>query len=344
MRVLPAHASKAMGGAPRPGRAQLFYSVKQAAGRSLQQYKRQPKRTGTSHLCTFRHGPRIRSFEIYRSECLNLTRRRFFFLEISSPGWGCICIWQGPLPRKRVAREEVTAKTFFAACPAVMSSHGNSAPLPRIAAKVTLVGRPLPKHPLDSRRCQGSACQDNSLLRGDEENNELHTPFMNRNDQKKLQEENIRLKHELEDLRSQYDLLIDGKNECFDERRVNLLKAQILQLERQVLLLTEGLSSRAALTLEFNSSLETVTDKLSSFLSTEGAPSEVIIPRPALLQIIETCQVMRLKLQRNHQASDLSKLALPWTLGGNFVIQPITLLDLCYGKIENLNLRYVVRT
>ncbi|XP_053149817.1 uncharacterized protein LOC128344194 isoform X2 [Hemicordylus capensis] len=161
---------------------------------------------------------------------------------------------------------------------------------------------------------------------------------MNRNDQKKLQEENIKLKHELEDLRSQYGhLLEEGKNECFDERRVNLLKAQVLQLERQVVLLTEGLSSQAALMLELNTSLEALIDKLS----VEGTVSEVTISRLELLQIIEICQTMRLKLQRNQQTADLSKLALPWTLGRNLVIQPVTLLDLCYGKMENLNLRYV---
>ncbi|XP_061479007.1 uncharacterized protein LOC133383046 isoform X11 [Rhineura floridana] len=219
------------------------------------------------------------------------------------------------------------------------SSSERPVPLPRATAKV---GKPLPKLPTGNLLSQSSACQDNSLLRGDKQNNELHTPFMNKNDQKKLQEENIRLKHELEDLRSQYEqLLEEGKNECFDERRISLLKAQVLQLERQVLLLTEGLSSQAALMLELNTSLEALAGKLSSFLSTEGTVYEETIPRSELLQVIEICQAMTLKLQRNQQISDLSKLALPWTLGRNLAIPPITLLDVCYGKIENLNLRYV---
>lgn len=39
--------------------------------------------------------------------------------------------------------------------------------------------------------------------------------------------------------RSQYEQLIEeGKNKCFDERRVSFLKAQALQLERQVILHT----------------------------------------------------------------------------------------------------------
>nr|XP_056704981.1 uncharacterized protein LOC130477006 [Euleptes europaea] len=221
-----------------------------------------------------------------------------------------------------------------------MSSRGcRPASVPRTSAKV---GRPSSKSPASSHLFLDSSFQDNSVLRRDEHNNEIHTPFMNRSEQKKLLEENIRLKYELEDLRSQYEQLIEeGRNECFDERRVNLLKAHVLQLERQVVLLTEGLSSRAALLVEFNASLEAFTDKLSSFLSTKESALEVPIPRPEFLQIIEICHAVRQKLHRNQQTSDLSKLALPWTLGGNLTAQPMTLLDLCYGKIENLNLRYV---
>ncbi|XP_060091631.1 uncharacterized protein LOC132569508 [Heteronotia binoei] len=221
-----------------------------------------------------------------------------------------------------------------------MNSRGDRpASLSRTSVKV---GRSLSKNPAGSHLFPDSVCQDNSLFRGDEQNAEIQTPFMNRNEQKKLLEENIILKHELEDLRSQYEQLIEeGKNECFDERRVSLLKAQVLQLERQVLLLTEGLSSRAALLLEFNASLEAFTDKLSSYLSTEESALEVSIQHAEFLQIIEICHAMKQKLHRNQQTSDLSKLALPWTLGGNVITQPMTLLDLCYGKTENLNLRYV---
>ncbi|XP_013911748.1 PREDICTED: uncharacterized protein LOC106540955 [Thamnophis sirtalis] len=212
-------------------------------------------------------------------------------------------------------------------------------PLPRTATKV---GKPKPKDPASNHLPLYSVYHDNWLLREDEHNNEHYILYKNLNDYKKLQEENIKIKNELEDLRSQYEQLIEeGKNKCFDERRVSFLKAQALQLERQVVLLTEGLNSRTVLMLELNTSLEALNDKVSSFLSTEGTPSKVIIPHPELLQIVEMCQTMRYKLHRHQQISDLSKLALPWTPGGNLVVQPITLLDVCYGKIENLNLRYV---
>ncbi|KAM3848113.1 uncharacterized protein M6D78_004751 [Vipera latastei] len=212
-------------------------------------------------------------------------------------------------------------------------------PLPRTAAKV---GKPKLKDPASDHLPLCSAYHDNWLLREDEHNNEHYILHKNVNDYKKLQEENIKIKNELKDLRNQYEQLIEeGKNKSFDERRASFLKAQALQLERQVVLLTEGLNSRAVFMLELNTSLEALIDKVSFFLSTEGTASKAIIPHPELLQIIEMCQTMRYKLQRHQQVSDLSKLALPWTLGGNLIVQPITLLDVCYGKIENLNLRYV---
>ncbi|XP_036382728.1 uncharacterized protein LOC118776475 [Megalops cyprinoides] len=61
------------------------------------------------------------------------------------------------------------------------------------------------------------------------------TPSLKDNtDTERLQRENAKLKMELEDLRAQYQqLLEEGKEETFDERRVNLLKAHVMQLERQ---------------------------------------------------------------------------------------------------------------
>ncbi|CAM2114264.1 unnamed protein product [Caretta caretta] len=209
------------------------------------------------------------------------------------------------------------------------------------------VGRHLPKHPAVSHLSMSPECQDNSLLKRDEQNHELHTPPLNSNfsgyNQKKLQEENTKLKHELEDLRSQYALLIEErKSECFDERRVRLLKAQVMQLERQVVLLTEGLSSRAVLMLELKNSLESLSERLRSLLDFENHSSEVPVARAELTQMIEICQALRNRLQRNHQATGMDNLALSWMISRrNLEKQPMILIDLCYGKIENVNLRYL---
>ncbi|CAM4562652.1 unnamed protein product [Caretta caretta] len=208
------------------------------------------------------------------------------------------------------------------------------------------VGRHLPKHPAVSHLSMSPECQDNSLLKRDEQNHELHTPPLNSNfsgyNQKKLQEENTKLKHELEDLRAL--LIEERKSECFDERRVRLLKAQVMQLERQkvVVLLTEGLSSRAVLMLELKNSLESLSERLRSLLDFENHSSEVPVARAELTQMIEICQALRNRLQRNHQATGMDNLALSWMISRrNLEKQPMTLIDLCYGKIENVNLRYL---
>ncbi|XP_029428656.1 uncharacterized protein LOC115073872 isoform X2 [Rhinatrema bivittatum] len=206
------------------------------------------------------------------------------------------------------------------------------------AAELSKVARHLQKY-----LSMSSSCHSNPLHKGEKTSNEFQAHHLNRraagNYQvlEKLQEENAKLNYELEDLRSQYEqLLEEGKNECFDEKRVNILKSQVMQLERQVVLLTEGLSSRASLMLDLENSLKFVSEKLSEH------SAEVSIARMDLVQMIETCQAMRTNLQRNYQETNLEKLALPWLISGrNLTKQPVSLVDLCYGKMENLNLHYV---
>ncbi|KAG9355085.1 hypothetical protein JZ751_001798, partial [Albula glossodonta] len=94
--------------------------------------------------------------------------------------------------------------------------------------------------------------------------------------QDRLQRENAKLKMELEGLRydrlhlAQYhQLLEEKKDEVFDERRINLLKAQVMQLERQVVLLSEGLSSQMYRCLEVENAVETLTDRLRRVVSSK---------------------------------------------------------------------------
>ncbi|XP_074058074.1 uncharacterized protein LOC141498966 [Macrotis lagotis] len=163
-------------------------------------------------------------------------------------------------------------------------------------------------------------------------------------DKKKILEENSKLKCELKVLRNQYEWLIEeGKSECFDERRINLLKAQVMQLQRQVVLLTEGLSSRSTLLLELNEALNPLSEKLRSFLDCNSPTCEVPVARSELKQMIKICQSLQCKLQKTHQATGIEALALPWLMSRkNFTKPRVTLLDLCYGKMDNLNLQYVV--
>ena len=48
------------------------------------------------------------------------------------------------------------------------------------------------------------------------------------------------------------------RHEKFDERRVNMLKSQMIQLERQLLLLNDALGSRMSVVLEAENSFQRV--------------------------------------------------------------------------------------
>ncbi|XP_068103587.1 uncharacterized protein [Hyperolius riggenbachi] len=216
--------------------------------------------------------------------------------------------------------------------------------------ELTQAGKPLRRSTAGSHLSTGPGNHGKLLLKGDgphEFQSHVSSRRSSGNDQKlvKLQEENDFLKQELESLRFQYKQLIDeGHKECLDERRVNLLKSQVLQLERQVMLLTEGLSCRASVLLEFGNALQAVLDKLQSLLAIENRSPEVPITRVELIRMIEICHAMQDKLRHNHQTTSLENLALPWIMTGRQATKsPVTLLDLCYGRADNLNLFYVAK-
>ncbi|XP_048099772.1 uncharacterized protein LOC125294805 isoform X1 [Alosa alosa] len=161
--------------------------------------------------------------------------------------------------------------------------------------------------------------------------------------EKQLQKENSDLKKQLEDLRAQYQqLLEEGKEETLEERRVNLLKAQVMQLERQVVLLSEGLSAQVCRCHDVERALDPLVDKLRSLLCSESPGPEVCIQQCELTQLLERCADVRQKLHRKVKATTVEDLSMPWVLTkSNLVKQPVTLLDLCYGKTNNLNLQRV---
>ncbi|MCJ8746860.1 hypothetical protein PDJAM_G00146520 [Pangasius djambal] len=159
----------------------------------------------------------------------------------------------------------------------------------------------------------------------------------------KLEKENAKLKTQYDELRCQYvQLLEEAKEEKFDERRVNLLKAQVMQLERQVILLSEGLSSQVCRCQDVAKALDPLTQRLRSLLCSEEPAADVVITRAELMQLIDSCEDVKQKLHRNNKVTFPEDLAMPWMLRGSKLSkQPTTLLDLCYGKTNNLNLQEV---
>ncbi|XP_017546462.1 uncharacterized protein LOC108423576 [Pygocentrus nattereri] len=179
-----------------------------------------------------------------------------------------------------------------------------------------------------------------SLHTGAEENNRSSSP--SRVTVEKLEREHTKLKMHYEELRCQYvQILEEAKEERFEERRVNLLKAQVMQLERQVILLSEGLSSQLCCSQDVEKSLDPLTQRLRSLLSC-GTDADVVIARSELTQLVERCEDVKQKLHRSNKVTAVEDLAMPWLLSGSKLTkQPTTLLDLCYGKTNNLNLQQV---
>ncbi|CAG2234348.1 unnamed protein product [Mytilus edulis] len=79
---------------------------------------------------------------------------------------------------------------------------------------------------------------------------------------KKLKEENAKLRNEIKEVRSLYNQLVqENSHEKFDERRIMLIKSQVIQLERQVLMMSEAISSRSE-TLAENTTVRNLTRPL----------------------------------------------------------------------------------
>ncbi|XP_022097415.1 uncharacterized protein LOC110982924 [Acanthaster planci] len=166
---------------------------------------------------------------------------------------------------------------------------------------------------------------------------------------KDLRAENVKLKKELEETRSLYKQLVDeGPVECFDERRVHLLKSQVIQLERQVLLYSNALSSRTEVLLHVENCLQTIADQLRELVASEVKGPSVPVQRSQLTGLIETAEGARLRLFKNVEANNPDRLARPILYMGSF-LKPaaeedgVTLLDICSGKLEHLSLKQIAK-
>ncbi|KAH1169049.1 hypothetical protein KIL84_013639 [Mauremys mutica] len=99
----------------------------------------------------------------------------------------------------------------------------------------------------------------------------------------------------------------EAQQESSESCQVSAMSPQMKRKGAQVVLLTEGLSSRAVLMLELKNSLESLTEKLRSLLDFENHFSEVLVAQAELIQMIELCQALRNRLQRNHQIKIIFK-------------------------------------
>lgn len=165
----------------------------------------------------------------------------------------------------------------------------------------------------------------------------------------RLQEENSKLHQELNDIRALYkQLTTESTRESFDERRVNLLKSQVIQLERQNALLTESINSRSETVMQAENALAAAIDYFQSVLSRKESIREVRVSCTELDQIMTTLESARKCLCRMaEKTSSLQSSSKPLLWYGSFLRncpdQPVTLFDICRGDIEHLNLKHVSR-
>jgi len=163
-----------------------------------------------------------------------------------------------------------------------------------------------------------------------------------------LEDENDQMRTELTDLRALYkQLLTEGKHESFDERRVLLLKSQVIQLERQINLLTGALSTRASTLVEVENSISAVVDLCKSHQQSDSR-KEVRLSVADVDRVVATLESARSRLFRAADVTSEESTSRPLVMIGDFVRNrsdghSATLFDVCRGNIEHINLKRVGR-
>ncbi|XP_069137315.1 uncharacterized protein [Argopecten irradians] len=163
---------------------------------------------------------------------------------------------------------------------------------------------------------------------------------------KSLKAENNKLRKELEDVRSLYNQLVsENSHEKFDERRITLLKSHIIQLERQVLLMSEALSSRSGALMEVENALTWLADKCRHYIAMEVPGAAVAVPRSDLTQMVHTAESSRIKLFKNIENCSTQTQGQALMFMNAFTkpqsSQNCTLLDIASGRLDYLNLKHV---
>ncbi|CAG5119367.1 unnamed protein product [Candidula unifasciata] len=167
---------------------------------------------------------------------------------------------------------------------------------------------------------------------------------------KTMQEENLQLRRELHESRMALkQLFSESSHEKFDERRVNLLKFQLIQLERQIAILNEALSCRQEAVLEVENTMAWLADRLRSYIAAEVKGPAVPIARSDLTSMTEVVESSRIKLFKALEGSEKDAIGkdvlfLNQFLGGKYKNgEPLTVLDISLQRMNYINLRHVAQ-
>ncbi|XP_078483756.1 uncharacterized protein LOC144744043 [Ciona intestinalis] len=160
---------------------------------------------------------------------------------------------------------------------------------------------------------------------------------------KKLEEEVTRLKAENSSLQQTYKQLVEeSKVESYDARRSLMLKSQIIQLERQCMLLSDALSSRTDVLVETENALIALISNFQELLANEETGPTVKISRKQLVSDIHQMQRLKGSMFKQQVLCSSDQLKIPQLTGCKFSNQPdLTCIDVCKAESKHLNLVHV---
>ncbi|KAJ3300707.1 hypothetical protein HK104_007608 [Borealophlyctis nickersoniae] len=171
-----------------------------------------------------------------------------------------------------------------------------------------------------------------------------------------LRRQNEALKTENAQLRDLNEKVVaestSGTSDGLDRRRAALLKSQIVQLERHVIAQRDAIVARESYVFEAGGEIKKVKNILKEIVCRERSKvtADQIASLKCGIQITETLLKQlsrRIKDHLNTREEErspalefLSEFVCPKRRGN---IHPVTLADVCSGRIEHLNLRHVAR-
>jgi len=168
-----------------------------------------------------------------------------------------------------------------------------------------------------------------------------------------LRKENESLRDQLNEARRMLNqLLAEAPNENYSQRRVALLKAQLYQTERQLLLLQDGMARRTGAIWEAENTLQNVKSQCQSLATSNTESSThtaacVSVPRPLLFRLIEDVEKARGALFRRLQREADENRFHPLHIPNRYMAPSVTdanscgVIDVLTGKKPMLQLQKV---
>lgn len=125
-----------------------------------------------------------------------------------------------------------------------------------------------------------------------------------------------------------------------------LLKSQLIQLERQLMILTDALSRRSSLIIEVENSLTAAVDILRGSLMGNEKMQMLKINRSEFEKLLQAVESSRAKLFRDSEVTLIDKVKLPLHAWNQFVrndrqAETTSLIDICTGNFDHINIRHV---